>query len=193
MIFTLQNEIYKRPTLFQRKGLDFWDNEDTFGAEDCRFCDGLSFNSQSDPNSCNVVFFCISYLCIGGCDAEETACHLFSSCATFGRVWLLVLQWLGISFVATYRVRDHFHQFSHIARLPRFTHSFMTLLLLACVWVIQKERNSRVFNQKALDLHQITDNIKQVSYQWLKASLTTFAYNYTDWRRHSLSCMGVKL
>jgi len=71
--------------------------------------------------------------CIRGCDVVETVGHLFFSCATFGCVWSLVLQWLGISFVATDRVRDHFHQFSHIAGLPRFTHSLMTLLWLACV------------------------------------------------------------
>jgi hypothetical protein len=74
--------------------------------------------------------------CVGGCDAEESACHLFFSCATFGSVWLLVLRWLGISFVATDRVCDHFLQFSHIAGLPRFTHTFMKLLWLACIWVI---------------------------------------------------------
>ena len=131
--------------------------------------------------------------CIRGCNAEETACHLFLSCAIFGHVWLFVLQWLGISFVATDRVHGHFHQFSHIAGLPWFTHSFMTLLWLASVWKIWKERNNWVFNQKALDLHQITDTIKHVSYQWLKASMNTFAFNYTDWLRQPLSCMSVML
>jgi hypothetical protein len=56
----------------------------------------------------------------------------------------------------------------------------MKLLWLACVWVIWKERNNRVFNQKDLDIHQIIDNVKRVSFQWIKASLTTFAYSYTD-------------
>lgn len=128
--------------------------------------------------------------CVGDCDYEETTGHLFFGCATSSGVWCLLLRWLGISFVGSNRVCDPFLQFSHIAGLLRSIHSYMKLLWLACVWVVWKERNNWVFKHKALELHQITDRVKLLSFQWLKASLITFAYNYTDWWRHPLSCMS---
>ena len=39
-------------------------------------------------------------LCVGGCGFQESATHLFLNCAIFGNLWVNVLQWLNISFVA---------------------------------------------------------------------------------------------
>lgn len=131
--------------------------------------------------------------CLGGCSYEETACHLFVGFATFGSLRSCVSRWLGINFVASNVVCDHLLQFGHLAGLPRFTLNFMKLIWFACVWVIWKERNNRVFNQKTLDVQQLTDKVKLLSFQWLKACLTTFNFSYHDWWRRLLPCMCILL
>jgi len=90
--------------------------------------------------------------CVGGCNLQETATHLFLNCDTFHNLWVSVSQWLNIDFVAPEVLRAHLIQFGHLAGLPRFTYSFLKLIWLACVWVIWKERNNHVFNQKASEL-----------------------------------------
>jgi hypothetical protein len=131
--------------------------------------------------------------CVGGCGSLETADHLLFRCDPFSSVWFAVLQWLGISFVALGGCRDHFTQFGHLAGLPRSSYSFLQLIWMACVWVIWKERNNRVFHQKITDSQSIADKVKLLSFQWLKVNLITFVFSYHDWWRHPLLCMGVRL
>jgi len=129
--------------------------------------------------------------CIGGCGSSETADHLLFRCDHFGMVWHLLFQWLGISFIAPAAVAAHLHQFGRYAGLQRSTHSFMTVIWMTTVWVIWKERNNKIFNQKNVDLHHLADNVKFLSFSWLKTNVSTFAFSYNDWWRHPLFCMRV--
>ena len=121
----------------------------------------------------------------------DTAEHLFLGCDIFISVWSLVLQWLHISFVAPASVRDHLLQFGHLAEFPRHSHLFFRIIWFTYVWVIWKERNNRVFNQKALDSQTTSDKVKLLSFTWIKANLSSFIYAYHDWWRHPLPCMVV--
>ena len=130
---------------------------------------------------------------VGGCGSLETANHLLFRWDPFSSVWFVVLQWLGLSFVALGGCRDHFTHFGHLTGLPRSSYSFLQLIWMACVWVIWKERNNKVFHQKITDPQSIADKIKQLSFQWLKANMLTFVFSYHDWWLHPLSCMGVRM
>jgi hypothetical protein len=88
---------------------------------------------------------------------------------------------------------EHFHQFSHFSGLPQSTYHFLKLIWLACVWIIWKEMNNRVFNNKALAPAQLTDKVIMISFQWLKANLINFVFSYHDWWRSPLSCIGLML
>ena len=129
--------------------------------------------------------------CIGGCGSSETSDHLLFRCDHFDMVWHRIYQWLGISFIVPASIRDHLHQFGHLAGLPRSIHSFLTIIWMAIVWVIWKERNNMIFNQKIDTLDHLVDNVKFMSYSWLKANMSTFAFSYNDRWRHPLPCMGV--
>jgi hypothetical protein len=129
--------------------------------------------------------------CVGGCGSLENAEHLFLGCDFFGRVWTQVLLWLGLSYAAPVRCRDHYLQFGHMAGLPHFSHSFIQLIWLACVWTIWKERNNRIFTQKATPISILSDRVKLLSFKWLKARLHSFVFSYHDWWQHPMSCMGI--
>jgi len=131
--------------------------------------------------------------CVGGCGSRETAYHLLFRCDTFSSLWSVVLQWLRLSFVAPGSCRDHFTHFGHLAGLPHSSYSFLQLIWMACVWVIWKERNSRVFHQKITDYQTLADKVKLLPFQWLKANLQTFVFSYHDWWLHPLLCMDVEL
>jgi len=48
-----------------------------------------------------------------------------------------------------------------------------------------------IFKHKVQDLVHLLDNIKFMSFLWLKAIMLTSAFSYNDWWRHPLLCMGV--
>jgi hypothetical protein len=102
--------------------------------------------------------------CIGGCGHPETMDHLFFRCDIFVSLWYLVYQWIGINFTPPESVRDHFHQFSHLAGLPRVTYSFLQVIWHAGCWVVWKERNNRIFSEKAHDLVNLFDSVKFMSF-----------------------------
>jgi len=106
-------------------------------------------------------------------------------------MWTHVLLWLSLSYVAPEGGRDHYLQFGHMVGLPHFSHSFLQLIWLACVWTIWKERNNRIFNQKATTTSVMSDKVKLLSFQWLKARLHMFAFSYHDWWQHPMSCIGI--
>ena len=77
-------------------------------------------------------------LCVGGCGCSETVTHLFLDCDIFATTWYFVWRWLGIDFVPSGGIGDHFHQFSKLAGMPRSSHFFSRLIWLACVCAIWK-------------------------------------------------------
>jgi len=120
---------------------------------------------------------------------QESADHLLITCNHLGQLWTLIRSWLCLSSVDTFRFLDHFHQFGHLTGFPIHTHIFLKLIWFSCVWTIWKERNRRIFNNKSLELHQLLNKVKLLSFTWLKAKLSNFAYSYHEWWQHPLSCM----
>jgi len=130
-------------------------------------------------------------LCVGGCGLSETMNHLFLACEVFGIVWNQLWHWLDISYVAAGDVGDHFTQFTHLAGKPRSSHPLSKLIWLACVWVIWKERNDRLFNNVASDPATLVEKVKLNLFLWLKSKNALFVFSYDEWWRHPLHCMGV--
>jgi hypothetical protein len=129
--------------------------------------------------------------CPTACGSLETATHLFMGCGTFSSIWYLVLRWLGISAVMPGDLRHHFHQFIHLAGLPRSTHLHLRVIWFASVWVVWKERNNCAFNNAVSNPSTLLEKVKLHSFLWLKSKQIAFSYNYHDWWRHPLLCLGV--
>ncbi|GAU32086.1 hypothetical protein TSUD_53540 [Trifolium subterraneum] len=49
-----------------------------------------------------------SHYCVSGCEAVESAQHLFLSCSTFGSLWSFVGSWIESSLVESHTLSDHF-------------------------------------------------------------------------------------
>jgi len=102
--------------------------------------------------------------CVSGCGNTEIADHLFIECDIFGSIWNLVWQWLGITFVSSGGIGDHFTQIIHLVGMSRSSHSFFKVIRLACVWAIWKERNHCIFKNVASDPNALLDKVKLNSF-----------------------------
>ena len=131
--------------------------------------------------------------CVGGCGLSETVDHLFLGCDTYGTIWNLLWQWLDISHVAADEIGEHFIQFTYMAGMPIYSHSFFKVIWLACVTVIWKERNDRIFNNVASYHVVLIYKVKLNLFLWLKSNNAMFVFSYHEWWRYPLLCMSVTM
>jgi hypothetical protein len=129
-------------------------------------------------------------VCVSGCGRIESATHLFLDCDVFGSLWSHVWLWLGISSVTPGDIQQHFFQFINMPGLPRSTHLFLKVIWVTSVWIIWKERNDRVFNNKVSIPSILIEKVKLTSFLWLQANQASFIYSYNDWWNKPLLCMG---
>jgi hypothetical protein len=70
------------------------------------------------PNKTNLfrprVLHQNDIMCMGGCGCSETAVHLFLACEIFGSMWYFLWRLLGIDFVSSSGIGEHFHLFSQL-------------------------------------------------------------------------------
>lgn len=121
----------------------------------------------------------ISYenqLCVGGYGMEETSHHLFLSCPIFGSVWHHLQRWLGILSVDRMYLFDHFLQFGYLG--SDYIHLRSTLIL---IWVLWKEHNNKIFNNKVVSIDDIVNKVKMLSFWQLKAKHVNFIFSYHNW------------
>jgi len=51
-----------------------------------------------------------------------------------------------------------------MAGMPRFSHSFFSVIWLATIWMIWKDRNSRVFQNTDSNTFTLIEKVKQQSF-----------------------------
>jgi len=132
-------------------------------------------------------------LCVVGCDCIESATHLFLHCTVSAGLWVLVLNWLDISFVHDGEFQHHFLQFTKMAGMPFSTQVFFRIIWFATIWVLWRERNNRVFKNIVSSHVALIEKVKLHSFLWLKSKQVAFDYSFHDWWRHPTLCMGALL
>ena len=120
-------------------------------------------------------------LCSSGCGKEETIDHLFLKCEFFGSIWHLLHPWLGISTTIPSYMGCHAQQYFGAHAFKKEVCSCFRVVWMTCLWVIWKERNSRIFNNKAPSQDHLLDSIKLHSWWWLKAPKSSFYFNFRCW------------
>ena len=149
------------------------------------------------PTKDNLVRWCVLHqndaVCVSGFGNIKTATHLLLGCHIFSSLWSHVWLWLGTSSIFSSDLRQHFVQVTNMAGLPRFTHSFFTIIWFASMWVIWMETNHHVFQNMASNSSSLIEKVKLYSFLWLKSKQATFSYSYHNWWKHPLLCMGVHL
>jgi hypothetical protein len=74
--------------------------------------------------------------CAFGCDSNESVTHLFLHCILSADLRALVWNWLGISFVQSGELRQHFTQFTKMAGMPIYSHLFFRIIWFVTIWVL---------------------------------------------------------
>jgi len=109
---------------------------------------------------------------------EERSYHLFLSCPTFAQFGIICANGLVFQGLILCVCRITFLQFGQSRGNYRRLWASLILIWLACIWVLWKERNNMIFNNKDALMDEIVDKVKLHSFWWLKVKHVIFAFSY---------------
>ena len=99
---------------------------------------------------------------------EETINYLFLKCDFYDNLWHIVLHWLGICIVQSGDIGGHTLQFDGAHVFGKGMRACIQTIGMACIWLIWKERNARIFGNKQISLEQLFERVKLHSWWWIK-------------------------
>lgn len=127
--------------------------------------------------------------CVFFNEGDETANHLFLHCNVVSRVWLKVLCWLQLIMVTPPNLFLHLNCWTNAAYSRKSRRGFL-LIWHAVIWVIWKERNDRIFNDRAKGVGELFDNVQVLSWKWSLSRLKGIAFLSYEWCWNSRFCIA---
>lgn len=133
-----------------------------------------------------------SLLCVGGCSQprEEMINHLFMECGFFSSTLNLVLHLLVVYTVLRADISSHALQFGGAYAIKKDIQFRFQVIWLTCIWVIWKERNSRIFSNKQNSQNRLLECIKLHCWWWLNTYKLYFYFYFHSWWLNMSICIG---
>ncbi|XP_021991841.1 uncharacterized protein LOC110888633 [Helianthus annuus] len=113
-------------------------------------------------------------------DGQETADHLFRSCAVASEVWFLVSRWCKISPIFAFSLEDllEVHDFSGLGGKAK---DILKGIVMVGWWCIWKARNDRRFSNKYSSAASIVQDIKALGYLWYSNRSKDREVSWENW------------
>ncbi|GAU51648.1 hypothetical protein TSUD_414700 [Trifolium subterraneum] len=126
--------------------------------------------------------------CATSCGKLEDLDHLFFQCDVYGRLWSMISNWLGVTTAFPGSANLHSTHFCGLGGFSRGTNAMLIIIWVAVLFVIWKDRNSRIFKSGHDSLEAMAEKVKLHSFWWLKSYYILFDFDYSFWRLYPLSC-----
>ncbi|PNX76751.1 receptor-like kinase [Trifolium pratense] len=98
--------------------------------------------------------------CANGCEAVESASHLFFECPTSVTVWQQILAWLKLSSALHNNVSANLNQFASLLGSGRMKEARLSVIWFVNIWVLWK--NERIFKDSNRTQENLVEEIKVV-------------------------------
>jgi hypothetical protein len=106
-----------------------------------------------------------SQRCVFCGTSAETLEHLFLYCTFSFQVWKHVFSWLGVSLLLPHSIVSLLNFLASLHG-PKGKRKGLVMLWSAVIWSIWRHRNSLIFENGALDLAGLVEEIKTTSWKW---------------------------
>jgi hypothetical protein len=121
---------------------------------------------------------------------EESISHLFFECPNFAGLWYHVCNWLGTVTTLRNEAMAHLDQFEGLIGSGRALRLRVSVIWFAGIWSIWKSRNDKLFNNKDISMYHMIEEVKRLSWNWLKYKSNSMDYDIVHWYLNPRACLG---
>lgn len=119
----------------------------------------------------------------------EITDHIFFECSFPYQLWMEVYNWFGFSTAITRGMKSHFLQNIYLWPKRKGREAWM-VVWFAVIWLLWKARNKIIFENVQPDPLQLLDDVKAVSWTWIKAKGEGSSYSFVDWLSFPKNCIS---
>ncbi|KAF5772129.1 putative reverse transcriptase zinc-binding domain-containing protein [Helianthus annuus] len=125
------------------------------------------------------------------CDeSDETSSHLFVECYLAQKVWDFVVEWCKIRPFFILEIKDLVNIHNGYRGSAKWRRVIWSVIQVA-IWVVWKTRNEVVFSHKKPNFERMKEEIKLLSFFWIKNRAKRVVLSWDDWCKFELINMGV--
>ncbi|KAJ0539673.1 putative RNA-directed DNA polymerase [Helianthus annuus] len=123
--------------------------------------------------------------CVMCGDGNETAEHLFCSCAVASEVWFLISRWLKISPIFAFSLTEmlDIHEFSGLGSKAKDIFKGIIMVGWWCIW---RARNETRFSNRHFSAISIAEDIKSLGFLWYSNRSKSKDVSWANWVSFSL-------
>jgi hypothetical protein len=119
---------------------------------------------------------------------EEDALHVFFNCHMINQVWDYIFKWMGVNFLGSSSVINHFLSFGGIFSGKK-TKKFRYIIWLAATWCIWRTRNNILFRGDHINIISLVNQIVYIAWLWFIGRLrSNVDFSFVDWCNNPLDC-----
>jgi hypothetical protein len=86
---------------------------------------------------------------------------------------------------------QNYYQFAGLIAKGRVRIERFSVIWFACIWAAWKCRNEKAFQDKNKLVESRLEEIKWLSWKWLKSKAKGFNYAFDQWNLNPLGCLGI--
>ncbi|GAU42359.1 hypothetical protein TSUD_350250 [Trifolium subterraneum] len=177
-----------------RRRLFAWEEELVLGSQSYSVKSAYSYLSASETRISDsfdrkeVPLATISYYALRYVVSLKISTTYFFKCPVYGRLWLVISKWLGISTVLHGVVDAHSIQFCGLGGASKGYTKVFTIIWISVLYVIWRDRNNRIFKSVHESIDKLAERVKLQTFWWLKSSYVLFDFDYLGWQQNPWSC-----
>ncbi|GAU47623.1 hypothetical protein TSUD_281010 [Trifolium subterraneum] len=121
-------------------------------------------------------------LCPSLCGKVEDSNHLFFQCEVYGRIWHLIIKWLGVESALHGDIDMHSVQFSGLGEFSPGSRQALSIIWSSVLYTIWCDRNCRIFSNESDSMEALVEKVKLQTFWWMKSCYALFDVDYATWR-----------
>ncbi|GAU38997.1 hypothetical protein TSUD_378730 [Trifolium subterraneum] len=121
-------------------------------------------------------------LCPSLCGKVEDSNHLFFQCEVYGRIWHLIIKWLGVESALHGDIDMHSVQFSGLGEFSPSSRQALSIIWSSVLYTIWCDRNRRIFSNESDSMEALVEKVKLQTFWWMKSCYALFDVDYATWR-----------
>ncbi|AES93778.1 hypothetical protein MTR_5g007390 [Medicago truncatula] len=117
--------------------------------------------------------------------------HFFLHCKVAWKIWVDIQLWLEVNMVTPSNLLTHWRCWDGLGQNTKELKRGFRIIWHASIWAIWKTRNNIIFNNAGIEVQEVVEEIKMLSWKWNLSRLKIQVCLFYEWCWDPKWCMGV--